>query len=610
MPMLANPSDKYEGYVPLSMPDRQWPGRVTKAAPIWLSTDLRDGNQALVRPMTIEQKSLLFKSLIRCGFKEIEVAFPSASETEFAFTRKLIEENEIPDGVWIQVMAPARGEYIKKTFEATRGTKHVIIQLYTNTATLFREVILGYTKEEILRLTVEHTHVVWSLAKEYSSIYGTSFRLCYGAEGFSQSDLDFLIKFCTQLKNTWEADGRSEYPVIFNLPSTVECAPANHFADQVEYFCRNMPNREEITVCVHAHNDRGTAVSATELALLAGADRVDGCLFGNGERTGNVDIVTLALNSYSQGIPGLDFSDLKGLTDVARRCTDIPIYPRQPHAGDSAHQDGIRKGFRAMAERHAKLAGTGKPKMWAVPYLPVDRSDFGLSYKAVRVNSQSGKSGIAHLVEQALNLDLPRPIQIAFYKTVQDICDAEARELTVDEIALIFRRTYHFCHDGTDTDNSDPVQLRAFNVTEGDLFEGILSINDERCSVRVDAEDVRSTIVSAVNQTGGHSFRVERQELPAGMTATYAWPRDNTKEGESGWWGIGTARDATGSMVRSVISALNCALDNYKRKDRTLYILEFVVASMWLSMQRILCPSLQCAVPKSQVPVALMLYTL
>ncbi|KAH7921668.1 2-isopropylmalate synthase [Leucogyrophana mollusca] len=578
MPMLANPSDKYEGYVPLSMPDRRWPGRVTKAAPTWLSTDLRDGNQALVKPMTIEQKSLLFKNLVRCGFKEIEIAFPSASETEFAFTRKLIEENEIPDDVWIQVMTPARSEYIKKTFDATRGAKHVIIQLYTNTAALFREVILGYTKEEILRLTVEHTHVVRSLAKEYSSTYGTSFRLCYGVEGFSQSDLDFVIEVCTQLKSAWEADGRSEYPVIFNLPSTVECAPANHFADQVEYFCRNMPNREEITVCVHAHNDRGTAVSATELALLAGADRVDGCLFGNGERTGNVDIVTLALNLYSQGIsPGLDFSDLKGLMDVARQCTDIPIHPRQPYAGElvftafsGTHQDGIRKGFRAMAERHAKLAGTGKPKIWAVPYLPVDPADFGLSYKAVRVNSQSGKGGIAHLVEQALNLDLPRPIQIAFYKTVQDICDAEARELTVDEIALIFRRTYHFCHDGTDTDSSDPVQLRAFNVTEGDLFEGTLSINDESRSVSVDVEDVRSTIISAVNQAGVYSFRVERQEfqvLPGGMIATYVWLRDDTKEGESGWWGIGTARDATGSMVRSVISAFNCALDNYKRSN-------------------------------------------
>ncbi|KAH7905279.1 2-isopropylmalate synthase [Hygrophoropsis aurantiaca] len=579
MPMLANPAEKYAGYVPCNLPDRQWPSRVTKKAPVWLSTDLRDGNQALVRPMTIEQKSLLFKNLVHCGFKELEVAFPSASDTEFEFTRKLVEENLIPDDVWIQVMAPARSEHIKKTFEAIKGAKHVIIQLYTNTSSLYHEVILQCSKADILRMTVDHTHVVRSLADEYSALYGTTFRLCYGIEGFSQSDLDFVIDVSTQLKNAWESHGPSEYPVIFNLPSTVECAPANHFADQVEYFCRNMPNRDQIIVGVHAHNDRGTAVSATELALLAGADRVDGCLFGNGERTGNVDIVTLGLNLYSQGIsPNLDFSDLKELIDVARQCTDIPIHPRQPYAGElvftafsGAHQDGIRKGFRAMAERHARLEGTGQPKLWTMPYLPVDPTDFGLSYQAVRVNGQSGKGGIAHLVEKSLHLDLPRDIQIAFYKTVQDICDAEAKELTADEIASIFRRTYHFHQDNSADVSSDTALLRAFNITDTDVCEGILSINGECRTISADVDDLRSAIISVINEATGFSLEVQKQEfqvLSTGMIATYICIRDGVRgDSPQGWWGVGSARDATESMVRSVVSAVNCTFDDHKRLD-------------------------------------------
>ncbi|KAL6307333.1 hypothetical protein BKA93DRAFT_747727 [Sparassis latifolia] len=518
--MLEDPSIKYTPYTSLDIEDRQWPSNKISKHPIWLSTDLRDGNQALARPMTADQKLCFFRHLVKCNFKEIEVSFPSASDTDFEFVRTLIHQNEIPDDVWIQVLTPAREELIRRTFESVAGARHVILHIYTAAAPCFREIVFDKTKEEMLDVAVRHIKIVRALADEYSARYGTKFRLAYGVEAFSQTEPEYVVEICTAAKNAWGLAGSGDRRVTFNLPSTVEIAPPSHFADQIEYFCTHMENRNEMIVSLHTHNDRGTAVAATELAMMAGADRVEGCLFGNGERCGNVDLVTLALNLYTQGIPcGLDFSQIQSTIDVVLQCTSIPVHPRHPYAGElvftafsGTHQDAIKKGFDAQARRHAECEKAGLPQKWEMPYLPLDPADIGRTYEAViRVNSQSGKGGSAYIVGKQLHMDLPRAVQQEFYQVVQQHVDHYAREMTSDEIKSAFCEYYHIGDAGSQA----RLVLDKFAVVKSPqsghsltTFQGRVFVDGNVCSLRGEGTDPVEAFLAAVEKRLGLAFSV------------------------------------------------------------------------------------------------------
>ncbi|BAN21984.1 2-isopropylmalate synthase [Caballeronia insecticola] len=434
--MMPNPAEKYRPFPQVRLNGRRWPNRTIERAPIWMSTDLRDGNQSLIEPMSIAAKLEFFDMLVATGFKEIEVGFPSASQTDFDFVRKLIDEKRIPDDVTIEVLVQSRRELIERTFEAVEGASRVIVHLYNAIAPSFRRIVFNQSKEEVKALAVEGTRIIKECAAARPA---THWIYQYSPETFSMTELPFAREVCDAVAQMWRPT--PEHKMIVNLPATVEAAMPNVFADQVEWMDRNMGFRDSIVLSVHPHNDRGTAVAAAEMALLAGADRIEGCLFGNGERTGNVDLVTLALNLYTQGIdPGLDFSDIDSVRRVVERCNQIPVHPRHPYAGDlvftafsGSHQDAIRKGF---AQR---VAGT----VWDVPYLPIDPADLGRSYDAViRVNSQSGKGGATYLLERGLGFTPPRRVQIEFSHAVQALADASGEEISGDAICALFRREY------------------------------------------------------------------------------------------------------------------------------------------------------------------------
>jgi 2-isopropylmalate synthase len=434
--MMRNPSEKYRPFPQVNLNGRRWPTRTIERAPIWMSTDLRDGNQALIDPMNIEAKLEFFEMLVRVGFKEIEVGFPSASQTDFDFVRKLIVENRIPADVTIEVLVQSRRELIERTFEAVEGASRVIVHLYNAIAPSFRKIVFAQSKEETKALAVEGTRIIKECAAARPN---THWIYQYSPETFSMTELSFSREVCDAVAQMWRPT--PDHKMIVNLPATVEAAMPNVFADQVEWMDRNMSYRDSIVLSVHPHNDRGTAVAAAELAILAGADRVEGCLFGNGERTGNVDLVTLAMNLYTQGIdPGLDFSDIDGVRRVVERCNQIPVHPRHPYAGDlvftafsGSHQDAIRKG---LAQREADT-------VWDVPYLPIDPADLGRSYDAViRVNSQSGKGGATFLLERGLGFTPPRRVQIEFSHAVQKVADASGAEVSGEAICALFKREY------------------------------------------------------------------------------------------------------------------------------------------------------------------------
>jgi 2-isopropylmalate synthase len=439
--MHAIPAQKYRPFRPIDLPDRSWPSCTIARAPIWLSTDLRDGNQALVEPMDAMRKLRMFRQLVDIGFKEIEVAFPSASQTDFDFVRQLIEEDLIPDDVTIQVLTQSREELIRRTFESLRGAPRAIVHLYNPTAPLFRRVVYGKDRAGIVAIATDGARAFARCAAEQPA---TDWRFEYSPETFTMTELDFALEICERVVDVWES--ASAHPVILNLPATVEVSTPNVFADQIEWMHRHLSRRERVVISVHPHNDRGTGVAAAELAVMAGADRVEGCLFGNGERTGNVCVVTLAMNLYSQGIdPGLDFSDIGAVIRTAEYCTALPVHPRHPYAGElvftafsGSHQDAIRKGF--AAQRAEESAGN---MFWEVPYLPIDPADVGRTYEAViRVNSQSGKGGIAYLLERDYGLALPRLLQIEFSQIVQAITDATGKELTAGDLYAVFQREY------------------------------------------------------------------------------------------------------------------------------------------------------------------------
>ncbi|CUI03773.1 2-isopropylmalate synthase [Janthinobacterium sp. CG23_2] len=460
--MLQNPSSKYRAFPPVHLTGRQWPDRAITHPPIWMSTDLRDGNQALIEPMSHDKKLRFFEMLVQIGLKEIEVGFPSASQTDFDFVRKLIDEDRIPEDVTIIVLTQSREELIRRTVDSCVGARRAIVHLYNSVAPVFRKVVFGMTREQITDIAVSGTKLVKQLVKQHPQ---TEWAFEYTPESFSTTELDFSRHICDAVSEVWQPTPHNK--MIVNLPSTVECSTPNVYADQIEWMSRKLARRDSLIISVHPHNDRGTAVASAELAIMAGADRVEGCLFGNGERTGNVDLVTLAMNLYTQGVhPGLDFSDIDAVRQVVEECNQLPVHPRHPYAGDlvftafsGSHQDAIKKGF-AQQKPNA---------LWEVPYLPIDPADLGRSYDAViRVNSQSGKGGMAYLLEQEFGLSLPRRLQIEFSRAVQAVADASGREIAAKEIHAIFCSEYfdqtspyaYSAHKMVEDSSSDePVQI-------------------------------------------------------------------------------------------------------------------------------------------------------
>ena len=434
--MLQQPSAKYTAFQPIDLPNRTWPGQTITTPPIWLSTDLRDGNQSLVEPMDIARKLRLFRTLVDIGFKEIEVGFPAASQTEFNFIRRLIEQNLIPDDVTIQVLTPAKETLIRRSFQALEGAKQAIVHVYNATAPTFRQVVFNLDKPNTVKLATNAAKLIKQLADNRPQ---THWRFQYSPEVFTSTELPFAKEICNAILDIWQPTPNAK--AIINLPASVEVSTPNIFADQVEWMHRHLNYRDTTLLCVHTHNDRGCSVAAAELAQMAGAQRVEGCLFGNGERTGNVDLVTLAMNLYTQGIsPKLDFSRIDDIVRIAEDCTQLPVHPRHPYAGElvftafsGSHQDAIKKGF-----------ATRQPKdKWAVPYLPMDPADVGRSYESVvRVNSQSGKGGIAFLLEQDYGIQLPRKLQIEFSQIVQQSADTSGQEITAASIWKIFQAEY------------------------------------------------------------------------------------------------------------------------------------------------------------------------
>ena len=466
--MLKQPATKYTAFPPVNIDQRQWPSRSITRAPVWMSTDLRDGNQALFEPMNAERKMRMFKTLCEVGFKEIEVAFPSASQTDFDFVRKLIEDRHIPDDVTIEVLAPAREALIRRTFESLRGARRAIVHIYNATSKPFREIVFGMSKAEVVAMAVAAVKLVKQLSEENPA---TEWVLEYSPENFTATELDFALEVCNAVTEAWDATPNRK--IILNLPTTVEIATPNVYADQIEWMHRNLARRDSILISLHPHNDRGTAVAAAELGLMAGADRVEGCLFGNGERTGNVDLVTLALNLYTQGVsPNLDFSDINAVARNFEYCTQMPIHPRHPYVGDlvftafsGTHQDAIKKGFSAQ-EADAQ---------WNLPYLPIDPADLGRSYDSViRINSQSGKGGVAYLLETEYGVVMPRRLQVEFSAEVQRYTDQHGGEMEASDIWALFSQTY--------LETANPVSYVKHQLFEDGTAQGI------RLSVQMDGE--------------------------------------------------------------------------------------------------------------------------
>lgn len=437
--MRIDPTQKYRPFQPIPLSDRQWPSRTIAKAPIWCSVDLRDGNQALVEPMGPERKLRMFKTLVKMGYKEIEIGFPSASQTDFDFCRELIEGGHIPADVTIQVLTQARDHLISRTYEALVGARRAIVHVYNSTSTLQRRVVFNQDMKGIKEIAVHGATLVRDLAAQQKG--GTEFVFQYSPESFTGTEIDYAIEVCEAVMDVWQPTPQN--PCILNLPATVEMSTPNIYADQIEYFCRKLKNRKSAIISLHPHNDRGTGVAAAELGVLAGADRIEGTLFGNGERTGNVDLVTLGLNLFTQGVdPEVDFSDINELVRTAEYCNQLPVHPRHPYAGDlvftafsGSHQDAIKKGFAAM-----KQSNSGE---WEVPYLPIDPADVGRSYEAViRINSQSGKGGVAYVLETDYGLTLPRRLQVEFSQVVQDIADKSGKEITAGQIWQSFNDEY------------------------------------------------------------------------------------------------------------------------------------------------------------------------
>ena len=549
--MLKQPATKYRPFPPVALANRQWPNRVLTRAPRWCSVDLRDGNQALAVPMNVSQKLELFQALVKCGFKEIEVGFPSASNTEFTFNRRLIEEHRAPEDVWLQVLVQAREDLIERTFESLVGARRAIIHMYNSTSPAQRRVVFGKSKAEIMDIAVRGARLI---KERLPRLKGTEVLLQYSPESFSATEVEFARDISEAVMEVWQPT--PEWKMILNLPDTVEVAMPNVYADQIEWICGNLRNRESVIVSLHTHNDRNTGTAATELGLLAGADRVEGTLFGNGERTGNLDLVTVALNCYMHGIdPGLDFSDLNALCEIYERCTGMTVPPRHPYAGElvftafsGSHQDAIKKGL-------AEWAGGGRTH-WDVPYLTIDPTDIGREYREViRVNSQSGKGGVSYLLESEFGIILPKDMQREFGPIANDAVDALGREVSGAELKAMFWREYverafPWQLEGFATESSNgAVTCRARLLREGAPVE-----------LRGEGNGPLAALVHAFGQGGVPRFEIanySEHALSAGEEATaIAYIQLRLADGRTRW-GAGVDTSIELASVRAVLSALN-----------------------------------------------------
>ena len=553
--IINTSTSKYKAFKPIDLIDRTWPNNLISHSPKWCSVDLRDGNQALIEPMGEERKLRMFKMLLEIGFEEIEVGFPSASQTDFDFVRKIIKEKLIPENVTIQALTQARPELIKRTFEALEGVPRAIVHVYNSTSTLQRRVVFNSDKEGVKKIAVDGAKEVKKCAEQYLT---TDWTFEYSPESFTGTELPYAVEVCNAVNEIWQPT--KENKSIINLPATVEMASPNIYADQIEWVCRNIHNRESVVISLHPHNDRGTAVAATELGVMAGADRIEGTLFGNGERTGNVDLVTLALNMLTQGVdPHLDFSNINPIMRETEYCNQLPVHPRHPYAGDlvftafsGSHQDAIKKGLNDLR--------TSNKETWEVPYLPIDPNDVGRSYEAViRINSQSGKGGVAYLLEKDHGLSMPRRLQIEFSQIIQKIADETGKEISPSTIWKTFQETYlneagnfYFLqHHINSLANKDGIQM--------DELEIQIKKGDEEISINGSGNGPIDALIDALKQNLNIDISVadyHQHAISSGSDAK-AVAYSEILYKEQSVWGIGIHQNTVIAGFVSVINGLN-----------------------------------------------------
>ena len=554
---LRQPSAKYVPFAQIDLPDRQWPSRAITAPPRWLSTDLRDGNQAIVDPMDAAKKNRFFDLLVRIGMKEIEVGFPSAGATEFDFIQGLVRSSKVPDDVTLQVLTQSREDLIRTSFESLTGARSAIVHLYNAVSPAWRDIVFRMSKDEIREIARKGAQI---MRDEAAKRPDTRWNFQYSPETFSTAELDFSISVCEAVMEVLQPT--PEKPIILNLPATVEAATPNIYADQIEYFCRNLPGRDSAVISLHTHNDRGTGVAAAELGIMAGADRVEGCLFGNGERTGNCCLVTLALNLYTQGIdPGLDFSDIDRVIETVEYCNQIPVHQRHPYGGElvftafsGSHQDAIKKGFAAHERQN--------DERWRVPYLPIDPADLGRDYEAViRVNSQSGKGGFAWVLEQDQGLKLPKAMQTDFSSHVQRMADHLGRELDANDIWDAFRSAYHVQTSGKHFQLVDYEESRAGDGTR--LFAGTIAVAGEKQRVSGRGNGLISSVLSTMEEAFDLQLEIRdytEHALGTGRDARAAAYLECRDGSGATIWGCGIDEDVATASVRAVLSAANSAM--------------------------------------------------
>jgi 2-isopropylmalate synthase len=563
MPMLKNPASKYRSFQPVHLKDRTWPDAVIAQAPVWCSVDLRDGNQALIEPMDIPRKLRMFQALVEIGFKEIEVGFPSASQVEFDFIRKLIDENLVPDDVTIQVLTQAREPLVRRTFESLVGAKKAIVHLYNATAPVMRKVVLGLDEDGIVELATGQARLFNELAAQQP---GTQWTFQYSPEMFSGTELPFAKRVVDAVTQVWQPTPQRK--CIVNLPSTVEHSTPNIFADMVEWMHRNLARRDCMVLSIHPHNDRGTGTAAGEFAIMAGADRLEGCLFGNGERTGNLDLVNVALNLYSQGVnPGLDFSDIDEIRRTVEHCNQLPVHPRHPYAGDlvytsfsGSHQDAIKKAFAARKDGD----------IWDMPYLPLDPKDLGRSYEAViRVNSQSGKGGISYLLENEYGLELPRRLQIEFSQAVQAVMDATGKELTAHDIFDLFEREYGV--HSIAAPKHQVIEEGAGATGKLVRLAGEATLHGQRVSVTGIGNGPIDAFVEGLSAACGESIRVldyHEHAIGAGANAQ-AVAYLELRVGERTLFGVGMDSNIVSASLKAIVSGVQRATASSNFGDRS-----------------------------------------
>ena len=552
---MDNPTNKYKAFEPINLKDRKWPNKVIQEAPVWCSVDLRDGNQALIEPMGSERKNRMFSLLCKLGFKEIEVGFPSASKTDFDFVRDLIENKKIPYDVNIQVLTQARKELITKTFDSLKGASKGIIHFYNSTSTLQRKVVFDQDKDGIKKIALDAAKLIKDLAIENSE---TEWTFEYSPESFTGTELEYAREVCDEVVDILSPASKNK--IIINLPATVEMSTPNIYGDQIEWMNNNLKNRDNICISLHPHNDRGTAVAASEFGLMAGADRVEGTLFGNGERTGNVDIVTIALNMLTQGIePKLDFSNINSVMREVEYCNQLPVHPRHPYAGDlvftafsGSHQDAIKKGFQAIKQ-------SNDPK-WEVPYLPIDPADLGRNYEAVvRINSQSGKGGVAFLLEKDHGVSLPRRLQISLSQEIQKIADESGKEITSNEVWNIFESNYlkpinnflYIKHTSSSKDEIHSLQLT-------------MKMNDKEVQIEGSGNGPIDSFINGISKNMGITLKVadyQQSAISSGSDAKAAAYIELEKDDKT-FWGVGINPNTTRASFDAIIVGLSKLLEN------------------------------------------------